>query len=215
MNLSCFLLNSLHASTKQGRPNFLLSTRSSSIFMNQERKFTSGPELPYPRAAVAITVRRRNPDNPSIAQYVLVQRKNDPGKGQWSLPGGKISLGENVLAAAKRELSEETGLVETKYSNNLKFSDAGGGAFGCSDAIYCRTSTINGIIVDFHYVISHSFAEWTNENESPILVANDDALDVKWWTREEIVSGHKAGNVSGNVSGVVDRAEALYGAGLL
>ena len=192
-----------------------LPTALQSVLSDQQRVFSSGPDLPYPRAAVAVTVRRRKPDNLKVAQYVLVQRKNDPGAGQWSLPGGKIKLGENVLQAAKRELWEETGLTETHYCNDLKFSHAGGGAFGCSDAIYCRTSGMHGIIVDFHYVISHSFAEWINDEAAPKLVANDDALDVDWWTKDEIDAGSKAGKVSGNVVGVISRAEALYDAGLL
>ena len=191
------------------------STAICSSQVQQHRVFTSGPDLPYPRAAVAITVRRQNPSNLNEAQYVLVQRKNDPGAGQWSLPGGKINLGENVLQAAKRELREETGLIETQYCDDLQFSYAGGGTFGCSDAIYCRTSGIHGIIVDFHYVISQCFAEWKNNEKNPKLEANDDALDVDWWTRDEIDAGSKAGKVSGNVVGVISRAETLYAADLL
>mmetsp|Transcript_14737 Transcript_14737/g.22862 ORF Transcript_14737/g.22862 Transcript_14737/m.22862 type:complete len:201 (+) Transcript_14737:328-930(+) len=180
--------------------------------LTAKRALTSGPELPYPRAAVAITVRRREPQT-NIPQYVLVQRGTEPGKGQWSLPGGKIELGENVLQAAKRELAEETGLRENS-AGDLRFSTSAGGVFGCSDAIYCQTG-LKGIDVKFHYVISQTFAEWMNENEEPKLVANDDALDVKWWTQEQIALGLRNGIVSGNVTGVVVRAEELYAVGLL
>jgi len=204
MRFPCYFLATIRTSDRLSR----------SALYNSQRYFTSGPDLPYPRAAVAITVRRRHPQNPETAQYVLVQRKNDPGAGQWSLPGGKINLGENVLTAARRELQEETGLTESKYSNDLTFSQTGGGAFGCSDAIYCRTST-RGMLVDFHYVISHSFAEWTNDTVSPKLLANDDALDVGWFTKDDIETGSKAGKISGNVVGVVSRAEELYAANLL
>jgi 8-oxo-dGTP diphosphatase len=41
---------------------------------------------------------------------LLVQRASTPGKGRWSFPGGKCEPGEDDLAAAHRELWEETGV---------------------------------------------------------------------------------------------------------
>jgi len=39
---------------------------------------------------------------------LLIQRKNDPYKGKWALPGGFIETDETVGAGAARELKEET-----------------------------------------------------------------------------------------------------------
>jgi ADP-ribose pyrophosphatase YjhB (NUDIX family) len=39
---------------------------------------------------------------------VLLQRRSD--NGFWNLPGGGVELGENLEAATKREMLEETGL---------------------------------------------------------------------------------------------------------
>jgi len=41
----------------------------------------------------------------------LIKRGNEPGRGLWAVPGGKVQLGESLKAAAKREALEETGLV--------------------------------------------------------------------------------------------------------
>ncbi|WP_158742697.1 NUDIX hydrolase [Acidisphaera sp. L21] len=42
---------------------------------------------------------------------LLVRRGKPPNAGQWSIPGGAQELGETAEAAARRELTEETGLV--------------------------------------------------------------------------------------------------------
>ncbi len=41
---------------------------------------------------------------------VLVQRRNEPFKGYYALPGGIVEYGEAVEDAVVREISEETGL---------------------------------------------------------------------------------------------------------
>jgi 8-oxo-dGTP diphosphatase len=43
-------------------------------------------------------------------QVLLIQRAKPPA-GLWSLPGGHVELGETVLAAAQRELLEESGIM--------------------------------------------------------------------------------------------------------
>lgn len=58
---------------------------------------------------------------------VLLQREysHPPGEVMWQLPGGSMHKGESVLAAAERELSEESGyapgsstLIGYYYANN-------------------------------------------------------------------------------------------------
>jgi 8-oxo-dGTP diphosphatase len=62
---------------------------------------------------------RQYPDRPIVGvgavivdgeRVVLVRRGHEPLKGQWSLPGGAVELGESLVEALEREILEETGL---------------------------------------------------------------------------------------------------------
>ena len=101
---------------------------------------TSSREYPvFPIAAVAVTVVTTGPPH----RYLLVQRANEPAKGQWSVPGGIINVGEETMAAAARELFEETALSH----RDVSFSPT---PFTATDAIYPDT---NGA-TRYHYVIA-------------------------------------------------------------
>ncbi|MCH8983258.1 MAG: NUDIX hydrolase [Acidobacteria bacterium] len=43
-------------------------------------------------------------------KILLIKRRNEPGKGLWAVPGGKVEYGETLRDAAVREVKEETGL---------------------------------------------------------------------------------------------------------
>ncbi|CAM3256277.1 NUDIX hydrolase [Paracoccus nototheniae] len=62
--------------------------------------------LPPPRPVVAVLAVVIRDD-----QVLLVRRANPPDAGFWGFPGGKVEAGETLLAAAKRELLEETGVT--------------------------------------------------------------------------------------------------------
>jgi 8-oxo-dGTP diphosphatase len=62
---------------------------------------------------------RQYPKNPVVGvgaiildgdKILLEQRKNEPSKGKWSVPGGLVELGERIEDAVVREVKEETGL---------------------------------------------------------------------------------------------------------
>ncbi|HEX3431985.1 MAG TPA: NUDIX hydrolase [Rhizomicrobium sp.] len=45
------------------------------------------------------------------SEVLLIRRMNPPRQNEWSLPGGKVELGESLRAALVREVLEETGIA--------------------------------------------------------------------------------------------------------
>ena len=41
---------------------------------------------------------------------LIIKRAHEPRKGEWSLPGGLLELGESLQDAVRREIKEETSL---------------------------------------------------------------------------------------------------------
>lgn len=97
-------------------------------------------------------------------ELLLVRRKNDPFKNQWSLPGGFLELDEDLETGALRELKEETGLSMEKLQQV--------GAFGALERDP-RGRTI-----------SVAFAGKIN-NPSEVK-GGDDAEDAQWFSINDI-----------------------------
>ncbi|HJY86113.1 MAG TPA: NUDIX hydrolase [Candidatus Acidoferrales bacterium] len=66
-----------------------------------------------------MTPKREYPEQPVVGvggvvicegRALLVRRGSEPLKGQWSIPGGTLELGETIEEGVRRELAEETGL---------------------------------------------------------------------------------------------------------
>mmetsp|Transcript_23562 Transcript_23562/g.36845 ORF Transcript_23562/g.36845 Transcript_23562/m.36845 type:complete len:241 (-) Transcript_23562:32-754(-) len=151
-----------------------------------------------PRAAVAVCGCRVT--SSGSMDWLLIKRGKEPNLGEWSLPGGSVELGEKTLDAARRELHEET-RIPPHQSQFFPHS------FMTSDVI---TKDKTGRLL-FHYVIAQMFAEISTD---AIPVASDDAMEVGWFTTEDIRSGLD-GQVSQGVGDVVARAERLREAGCL
>ncbi|MBT4464807.1 MAG: NUDIX hydrolase, partial [Rhodospirillaceae bacterium] len=96
-------------------------------------------------------------------QVLMIRRGNSPGKGQWSIPGGKQEFGETTKAAAIREVLEETG-VDIELL----------GLIGVYDSIS----------PDGHFTLINYAARWMNGTP----VHGGDALDARYMTIADIDS---------------------------
>ena len=69
-----------------------------------------------PIVGVGVAVRKEN-------KVLLGLRKNAIGAETWSFPGGKVEFGETFEKAARREITEETGLVVTNFKQGQTTND--------------------------------------------------------------------------------------------
>lgn len=99
-------------------------------------------------------------------RILLIRRGHEPLKGEWSIPGGMLELGESLEEGVSREVWEETGLKVRPLEVLLAF-----------DRIQK-----NGERVQYHYVIIDYLCRRTGGR----LKAGSDVLDARWVKREEI-----------------------------
>lgn len=99
---------------------------------------------------------------------LLLKRKFDPGKGEWSLMGGFVQEGEDMDNAAKRVLADLTGLTDVFMQQIGTFGkiDRDPGERVISTAYY---ALININEYDRQLVEAHN-AYWVNINELPTLL---------------------------------------------
>ncbi|MGD0027638.1 MAG: NUDIX hydrolase [Candidatus Bathyarchaeia archaeon] len=94
-------------------------------------------------------------------KILLEKRKNEPGKGKWSIPGGLVELGENMEQTVIREVKEETGLDVEKPEQ--------------IDVVDSITEDENGRI-RYHFVIIDYFVKL----KGGALKASSDAEELTW-----------------------------------
>ena len=119
---------------------------------------------------------REFPDRPVVGvggvvvrdgKALIVKRAHEPRKGEWSLPGGLLELGESLHDAVRREIKEETALDVT---------------VGPIIETFDRVHRDDHGRIRYHFVIV-DFVCWPNGGEA---MPGSDADGVAWVSVAEI-----------------------------
>jgi len=98
---------------------------------------------------------------------LIVKRAHEPRKGEWSLPGGLLELGESLPDAVRREIKEETSL-DIEVGPIIETFD--------------RVHRDDEGKIRYHFVIV-DYVCWPNGGEA---VPGSDAEGVAWVSADEI-----------------------------
>lgn len=123
-------------------------------------------------------MRRLYPTQPLVGVGAIVvcsgsilfeKRKNELGKGKWSIPGGLVELGEGAEQTAMREVGEETSLTVEKPElvdvvDNVELDENGK--------------------VKYHFVIIDYFVKL----KGGTLKAASDAAELRWVRLDDVES---------------------------
>jgi 8-oxo-dGTP diphosphatase len=121
-------------------------------------------------------MKRDYPDRPIVgvgaviihdARALIVQRAGEPRKGEWTVPGGMLEVGETLRSGTEREVLEETGLVVKAGPVVDVFESIWPDATGKTQ---------------FHYVLIDFLCGYVSGE----LKAATDVADARWVTFEEL-----------------------------
>jgi len=126
---------------------------------------------------------REYPDRPVVGiggvviegdRVLLIRRGGEPLRGQWSIPGGYLELGESLKDGVARELLEETGL-QVRVLDLIEVFDR-----VYSDPSDSNTRSLQG--PKYHFVI----VDYLCERISGEARAASDVTHVAYATEEEL-----------------------------
>lgn len=121
----------------------------------------------FPRPAVTVDIILFSFHDNDL-KVLLIQRKHEPFKGAWALPGGFVEMDEDLDDAALRELAEETNVADV-YLEQLY-------TFGEPD----RDPRTRVITVAYFALLSADQAARTQ------IQSHSDANDARWWSMYQL-----------------------------
>lgn len=107
-------------------------------------------------------------------KVLLVQRKKDPFKDEWALPGGFLETEEPFEVGARRELEEETGLKVKKVHQIKAFGDPGRDPRGRTISIAFWGEIASEAKVEGKDDAAN--AQWFKLNELPVLAFDHEEI---------------------------------------
>jgi 8-oxo-dGTP diphosphatase len=114
---------------------------------------TDAPTPSRPQLAVSASIFRQD-------KILLVRRARSPGKGFYTLPGGRVEFGETLVTAVQREVREETSLIIDVV-----------GLAGWREVVPDPAAGVTG-----HFVIMSFAARWVAGE----VELNDELDDARW-----------------------------------
>lgn len=125
-------------------------------------------------------MRREYPEAPIVGvgavvvhagRVLLIERANEPLKGEWSLPGGGLEVGETLEEGVMREVLEETGLRVTP----VRVAE-----------VFDRISRDEDGRVRYHFVLVDFLCYLSEGERAEALRCASDAARARWAGPEEL-----------------------------
>jgi ADP-ribose pyrophosphatase YjhB (NUDIX family) len=119
-------------------------------------------------------------------RLLVVRRGQQPGRGLWSVPGGRVEAGETLAAACEREVLEETGLRVRagELVGRVERAAPGGGVYVIDDLACAVDGAGTPIAGD-----DADDARWVSRAELDALACVDGLLDAldEWQVLDRLV----------------------------